>query len=338
VGLFGRAAAESVGVFWGDTQIVSQKIDESGDDTADVLIFQSGFGEGEHKKFVVRTAGGTKVAPPVTDAKYILPRKDVAWENDRIAFRIYGGPLAGDVLNGIDVWAKRVRYHITDKWYHGDSLKGNARISYHVDHGEGADFFLVGRTLGAGGSARRVGEKVNQAGMFSSYSIKATGPIRSLFSVTYRRDSSNGSSLMEEKIYTLDAGMNLNKIEVRYPAGPDSGAPTAVGLVKRSKTKPKGDAEEGWLSLWGQTDDDSSSGFLGTGVVLPPTSKCTIIEDSLHHLIVGTADLPNHFTYYAGAGWTKSGDFASEASWQEYLTLAARALRSPLQVTISLRK
>jgi hypothetical protein len=169
--------------------------------------------------------------------------------------------------------------------------------------------------------------------MFSSYKIRARGPIRTIFSVSYFRDS----SLMEEKIYTLDAGMNLNKIEVRYPPRPDSGSLTAVGLVKRSNAKSEGDADEGWLSLWGRTDADSSTGFLGTGVVVPAVSKCTIQEDSLHHLIIGTPDLPNHFTYFAGAGWSKSGDFASESSWREYISRAALALRSPLQISIRIR-
>jgi len=331
--VFKGAAAESLGVFLADSQIVSQKIDETGDDTADVLIFQSGFGEGEKKTFVIRKVGGEMTVPSVTDAKYILPRKDVAWENDRIAFRIYGGPLAGDVLNGVDVWAKRVKYHVMDKWYHGDSLKGKARISYHVDHGEGADFFLVGRTLGAGGSARWTGDSLDQAGMFSSYKIRAKGPIRTSFSVSYLRDS----SLMEEKIYSLDAGMNLSRIEVRYPARPDSGSETAIGLVKRNMVTAEGDADEGWLSMWGPTDADSSNGFLGTGVVVPSVSKCTIVEDSLHHLIIGTPDRPNHFTYYAGAGWSKSGDFPSEASWREYISHAALAFRSPLQISIRIR-
>jgi pectinesterase len=331
--VFGGAAAESLGVFVADSQIVCQMVDETGDDTADVMIFQSGFKEGEHKTFVVRKGGSRMATPAVTDAKYILPRKDVAWENDRIAYRIYGGPLAGDVLNGLDVWVKRVRYHIIDKWYNGDSLRGGARVSYHVDHGEGADFFLTGRSLGAGGSSRMIGDKLDQAGLFSSYKIRATGPIRSVFTVTYRRDS----SVMEEKTYTLDAGMNLNKIEVRYPSGPDSISPTAIGLVKRANTKAAGDADEGWLELWGRTDADSTTGFLGIGAVVPPASKCRIVEDSVHHLLIGTADRPNHFTYYAGAGWTKSGDFTTEDSWKEYISRAARALRSPLQVTIRIR-
>lgn len=318
-----------VGIFESGRQLVSQKIDEDADGVPDKLVFQSGFAAGETKKFDVREAGESAESIAVTDAKYTLPRKDVAWENDRIAFRIYGGPLAGDVLNGLDVWTKRVRYHIIDKWYGGDSLKGKARISYHVDHGEGADLFQVGRSLGAGSSARWREGKLDQAGMFSSYRIIATGPIRAMFSVTYRRDS---AAVMEERTYTLDAGMNLNRIDVGYPAGPDSGLETAVGLVKRRGTFPSADTAAGWLALWGPTDEDSTNGFLGTGAVIAPESRCRVFEDSTHQFIAGTAQGGLHFRYYAGAGWTRSGDFRSASDWQEYLSAFARSLRYPLQI------
>ena len=66
----------------------------------------------------------------------------MAWENDRIAHRMYGFALnspvaaaAGERLrgSGIDVWAKRVTYPIVDRWY----AKGHDQ--FHKDEeGEGA--------------------------------------------------------------------------------------------------------------------------------------------------------------------------------------------------------
>ena len=40
-------------------------------------------------------------------------------------------------------------------------------------------------------------------------------------------------------------------------------------------------------------------------------------------------------TYYAGAGWDKSGDFPTLAAWDAYLDQAARRLASPLTVTLA---
>ncbi len=63
--------------------------------------------------------------PTKTFARYVPERlDDFAWENDRIAHRIYGPALetaaAGGfqmIASGIDVWSKRVRYPIVDRWY-----------------------------------------------------------------------------------------------------------------------------------------------------------------------------------------------------------------------------
>jgi pectinesterase len=194
--------------------IVHQIIDIDANGTPDLLLFQSSFKKNEKKQFTIMKVETNVPVESITDAKYILPRKDVAWENDRIAFRIYGGPLAGDVRNGLDVWVKRVRYHIIDKWYDGDSLKGKKRISYHVDHGEGADMFNVGKTLGAGGSALWVDSMLCQSGLFTKEQIIATGPIRAMFTVTYDTVCGDGQTFQEEKTYTLDAGENLNRISL----------------------------------------------------------------------------------------------------------------------------
>lgn len=71
---------------------------------------------------------------------------DFTWENDRIAFRMYGPEMwtipAKRCGSGVDVWVKKVRYPIINKWY--------KRKSYHRDEGEGADIYKVGKTLGCG--------------------------------------------------------------------------------------------------------------------------------------------------------------------------------------------
>lgn len=53
---------------------------------------------------------------------------DLAWENDLVAFRIYGKqPNANSGLSGIDVWHKKVSYPIVDKWYR-EHLEGKVII------------------------------------------------------------------------------------------------------------------------------------------------------------------------------------------------------------------
>lgn len=313
----------------------SQLIDKDGNGTPDLLIFQSSFKKMETKEFTIGAGQVFQCPEAVTDAKYILPRKDVAWENDRIAFRIYGGPLAGDVRNGLDVWVKRVRYHIMDKWYNGDSLKGKARISYHVDHGEGADMFNVGKSLGAGGSAIWLDSGMFQTGLFTEQKILTVGPIRTMFTVRYDTVFIDGSKLSEEKTYTLDAGENLNKIDLKYIGLSKKGPVNVVaGLVKRPHTHAFSDTTNGYLSLWGDINEDTTNGYLGTAIIIPKNSYREVREDSIHYLIIGQSTEEKTLTYYAGAGWTRSGDFASEEEWNNYLKTFTLRLENPLRVIV----
>jgi hypothetical protein len=329
-------ARYSVSVFENQNEIVCQVIDMDGNGLPDLLLFQSGFKSREEKTFVVRAEPAKLAIPVQTNAKYILPRKDVAWENDRIAYRIYGGPLAGNVLNGLDVWVKRVRYQIIDKWYDGDSLKGKKRISYHVDHGEGADMFDVGKSLGAGACGLWINGKIDQPGLFVRQQIAATGPIRTIFTVWYEKDSIGGLPFREEATYTLDEGKNLNRIQVRY-SGIDLNDPIhiAAGLVKRNNVQRFSNNDEAWLSMWGPVNSDSTNEFLGTGIVIPGGSFEEVVDDSSHCLIIAAASADRSLTYYAGAGWTKSRDFATMNDWNSYLSQWSRCLKWPLNIIIS---
>lgn len=305
--------------------------------TSDEFLFESDFKPNERKSFVIRELASAPVkAQSLVDGQFVPPREDYAWENDRIAFRMYGPAMAKEVDNGIDVWTKRVRHLIVEKWYRGDEDTGSAKIPYHVDHGEGADFFSVGRTLGGGSSGIWHNKKVHQSGVFTSQKTIVNGPLRVTFELTYDRWNIEGKRLTEVKRISLDAGQNLNKIEVMFAGLPsDSLLQIACGLVKRKNTTSSGNEKHGWLSLWGPTNDDSANGSLGTGVVVPKPAFVGMNEDSSQFIIIGKTVPERTFTYYAGAGWTKSGDFATEAEWKDYLDAFARRVASPLHVTLT---
>ena len=64
-----------------------------------------------------------------TFCRFVPERSDdFAWENDRIAFRMYGPALerTGEISSGIDIWAKRTRKPVIERWYY--------RTDYHKDH------------------------------------------------------------------------------------------------------------------------------------------------------------------------------------------------------------
>jgi pectinesterase len=325
-----------IGVFERDSALICQNVDLNDDGTMDELVFQSSFAPGETKTFSVRRAPGQRLLPFRVDVRFVLPRADLAWENDRIAFRMYGSPLAGDVRNGIDVWTKRVRYLIVEKWYQESALVKGPKDTYHEDRGEGADFFSVGKSLGAGSSGIWYDGGLCQPGLFSAHRIIATGPIRAMFELTYDSLIVGRKIMKERKIITLDAGQSLNRIEVRYSGFPRRDSIIFVaGLVKRKNVKDYADQQHGWISLWGLTTDDTTNGYLGTAVVMPKGSFRGTLQDRDHALISGYAHENRPVTYYAGAAWTRSGEFGSAGEWNAYLTAWALRLDSPLVVAMS---
>jgi pectinesterase len=316
--------------------LVTQLIDEDQNGIPEEIIFCTNFKARETKQFVIKAVNKQIEAyQSLTFAKLMIPREDLAWENDRNAFRIYGPPLAKDVNNGIDVWTKRVRYPIVEKWYKGDEAPDSVRIPYHEDHGEGADFFSVGRTLGAGGSALYSNGSLYQPGVFTASRILAAGPLRTMFEVTYKPVEFNGRNISEVKRFTLDEGSNLNKIEVTYIC--DSSNNTvqfAAGLVKRKDVKVYYDKKNQWISLWGLTNEKEENGSLGTGIIMSKKAFNGISEDSVHVLLLGKAKLGIPSVYYAGAGWTRSGDINNADEWNNYLKEFSLRLNSPLKIKI----
>ncbi len=289
------------------------------------------------RTYVIRQEVDTaKPGQSAVDGRYVLPRCDYAWENDRIAFRMYGSLLAGDVRNGIDVWTKRVRSLIVEKWYRESEGSPPGKDTYHIDRGEGADFFSVGRSLGAGGSGLWHNERLYQPGVFSSWKTLSNGPLRASFELTYDSVRVEGTVYRETRRITLDAGENLCSISVTYE-GPRSGGPLqfALGLVKRRDTKLTKDAGTHRMSLWGPTNADPANGELGTAVMIPPDAFVGFAEDSTQYLLIGKGTTGVPHTYYAGAGWTRSGDFASEQDWQEYLSRFAARRQEPLGVRVT---
>ena len=231
--------------------LTSQSIDENGDGIDDVLLFQSSFKANEEKQFILYPAGRQDFkktdVKTLVDGQFMLPREDFAWENDLIAFRVYGSPIAGNVLNGIDAWTKRVHYPIIEKWYEGE--ENVPPVVYHEDHGEGADFFSVGRTLGCGGAGVLQNGKLIQAGLFSFYRVITNGPLRVSFELYYPDWQIDTVKYLEVKRITLDAGQQLNKIETRFipeiPAAKE--LMVAAGLAKRKNTVLTRGTDNRWL-------------------------------------------------------------------------------------------
>ena len=305
----------------------------------DDLIFQHDFPAGS------KTATFTveKTDKPVLPfeqkvfARYIPERlDDFAFENDRLAHRMYGPgldtPAAGKsrmISSGIDVWLKRVSYPIVDRWY----LKGHD--AYHIDSGEGFDMYSVGTNRGCGGTGIWDGSKLHVSHNWKTWKVLANGPIRAVFELSYDTWDAAGVKVSEVKRFTVDAGRNLHQVDSTFVAeGASKPLTVAIGLSKHKEAKTellKGE-KNGWLSLWEQYPKE---GQLGTAVVLPPGAGTGLAEDEGNHLILANAESGKPLRYYVGAGWDRSGHFKSKADWENYLKAFAQRVASPIAVKYS---
>jgi pectinesterase len=320
-------------------EMISQVIDNDADGKPDELLFLANFWPREKKTFQITGEAPTQKAESRVFIRHDEPRDDIAWESDRIAFRIYGEGLkktsSAMSSNGIDVWPKSVHRLVVEKWY----TKGHD--AYHIDTGEGADFFDVGETLGAGGTAIWKNDTIYRADNFKAWKIIANGPVRAIFELRYDPWSGDGVTISEVKRVTIDAGSNLYKAESFFTAPKGGEIPYAIGLVKRPGMRGTETREKrwAWVSGWGPVaPKNGGHGELGTAVLIQRQSLRDWKETGDHYLAIGTAQSGQPATHYIGAGWTASGDFPTPQSWWAYLDMFADRLASPIEVTIGVTR
>ncbi|MCI0512642.1 DUF4861 family protein, partial [candidate division KSB1 bacterium] len=298
------------------------------------LLFQADWAPNETRIFWIAPQL-KNFSPPRSDfrtfAMFVPQRKeDFAWENDRIAFRMYGKALEAEtVSSGIDVWVKRVAYPVLEKWYQTDD--------YHVDHGAGLDFYKVGPTRGCGGLAIWKDGKLFGSRNFRRWKIIANGPLRSVFELEYDPWEAGALRIREVKRIALDLGSNLNHIESSfYTDAPASPFEVAIGMVKvQNDGAMTYHLKQGWLGYWQPADP--VNGVIGGGIVVPGENLKFLDHDN-HGLLVTTAAPGAPLVYYAGAGWSKTKLFPERASWTRYLEEYALRIANPLKITVNLSK
>ncbi len=318
----------------------------------DTFLFQVDMVPEDSRKFYILNASILPALPQPnvkTYARQIDERyRDMAWESDRIAHRIYHQDLIpgeGTLTSGVDVWVKSTRALVINQWYkNGD---------YHNDHGAGLDDYRVGQSRGCGGLGVWDGHTYYVSSNYRSARIITTGPVRSEFELTYDAWDAGNRKISETKRIRLDAGSNMSSAESTF-TGQESQLKIGVGIAQRT-----GDGviaknpDEGWMSYWQPADRDR--GNIGCAVVLPGKMEEFVTESgTLPKLSPGALTTPSNeglppvanllaiapaqtgkpFRYYFGAGWSKSGDFPHEADWESYVRQFHVRLRSPLKVTL----
>lgn len=316
----------------------------------DDLVFAYDFAPDE-RRAVFRVQAVEKATPPEPACAYarLVPERfdDMAWENDRIAHRMYGfalnTPAAGMERlrgSGIDIWGKRVGYPIIDRWY----AKGHDQL--HQDgEGEGLDLYSIGGSRGAGGTGLWDGGRLWTSDNFVSAQVLSNGPRRVAFRLSYAPwDAGAAGAVSEVKQITMDCGRNLDSVASTFDLGVPE-ATAAIGITEHAPPEgyPAGvlvkDPDGRWMSWW----EENREGGLGVAIILaagetaagfayePPARA----PGNGNHLLLVKARDGVPVRYFAGAGWTGSGQFTDRAAWEQFVRAQAARAREPLRISVS---
>ncbi|MDP3394598.1 DUF4861 family protein [Sediminibacterium sp.] len=262
-----------------------------------------------------------------TYARYVPERKDdFAWENDKIAFRVYGKALEGtnENANGIDVWVKRTDQLVINKRY---GLK-----DYHTDNGDGLDYYHVGLTLGAGNIAPFINDSIYFPKNYQNWEVLDNGPLRTTFKLTYAPWNVAGDLVSMTKTISIDAGSQLSKIAIHLSTISRDSLPVVVGIIKRpGETNHYFNQANGIMAYWEPTDP--KFGTTGVGCIFPNTVKA-MLNTKEHFLTKFTIKTNSNFSYYTGAAWDRANEITNAKDWYAYLNDYKNKLNTKVNVVI----
>lgn len=322
--------------------LVIQWVDYDGDGQNDELLFEATVEAGKKAVYHIVADAKTPVPNPEVSAySRLVPERvdDYAWENDRVAFRMYGpkgqhealqGIKSSTLSSGVDIWLKRTRLPVINKWYKGYLTDP---MYYHKDsRGEGYDPYHVGNSRGTGGIGIWVNDKLQVSQNFVSSRTIAEGPLRTVFELIYQPWSDFG--VKETKIISLDIGSDFSRFESDFES--EKPVPNyAVGItLHKNEGETQRNDKEGYYLHWEKIDD----AFVGEGLVMDPRNiKQSIvfrseIPDESNLLVITKPD--KKLVYYAGFAWQKSSRVRTKEDWEDILKKQSEIIRHPLIVKV----
>lgn len=293
---------------------------------------------------------------------------DLAWENDKNAWRFYGPKMHNKGVNGFDTFTKNVTYPIQDKLYQSElgSYALNSRLqkagrggewnqlhrdnyTYHRNRGEGMDAYTVGATLGAGAPALMNGNDLILPDVYEKAEIIENGPLR--FNVKLTMYEQNG--VKEIRNITQDKGNHLAHVEVAYMKKGGMEQNNACAGIAVHESQPDAyviNQKAGYIAYADALDTPKGQNGQLYLACLFPDSKSVKLRylpmkekksGAVGHVIGQTklakpsvsedTNLITGFDYYAGSAWSKY-DVPNMAVWETLLQVYSQQLKTPLIV------
>lgn len=326
----------------GNKYLPIQWIDNDGDGKSDELLFQANIEGNKTNSYTIVADAKTPVPESkLTTYSRLVPERvdDYAWENDKIAFRVYGpkgqkealaGVNGSTLSSGVDIWLKRTDQPIINKWYKGYMTDP---MYYHKDtRGEGYDPYHVGNSRGTGGTGIWKNDSLQVSQNFVTSKTIAEGPLRTVFELTYNPWSEYG--VKETKRISLDLGSNFSKFESTFKAEKQVPNYTIGVTLHKNEGEAKLNDKSGYYLHWEKIDD----AFVGEGIVVDPK----IVEKSIaftsktpdqSNLLVITKP-QQKLVYYVGFAWQKSGQVQTQKDWEALLQKQSKIIANPLLIKI----
>lgn len=287
---------------------------------------------------------------------------DIAWENDRTAYRVYGPALqrSGEKAYGIDVWVKNTPDLEVDKRYKTElsnhpkieelkkagkteeAIEMEQETTYHFDHGYGLDCYKVGPTLGCGTPALMDGSEIVMPYCYKTYKILDNGPLRFTVQLDYNPfNIGDDKNVTEHRIISCDKGSNFNKMTVWYD-GLTKPRDMVAGVVIHSEDTKSIVCGANYVLYADPTDNPAKQNFqIYVGVLFPNGVKNTksMMYDTptngnAGHGVGMITYQPNEkYTYYFGSAWSKN-DVRTMNEWILRSEESLKAIQEPLKVTV----
>lgn len=277
----------------------------------------------------VALGSANDVDRPATYVRFIEERKeDFAWENDLAAFRIYSRFAGDGTASGVDFWAKSVDYPIVDQWY-ANNANG---LSYHKDHGQGADFYNVGKGRGTGGTGVWVDGKLYCSKNYASYKIVRNDRDRIEFILYYQPFKAGDRLIQETKRIEMVLGTNFYKISATFEAQDGKEVVAVVGLTTFGAPVVVEDPSRGLLWVDEKLSNDPRNSSMFSAVAVDPERLVKMIEYENDRLALFRAGSGEEVEFFAGAGWCfhqnngigkRSNEYRSKVSWKQLMEVYA---------------
>ena len=253
------------------------------------LIFQAGVPAKGKAVYYATKGTPQKYAAKVAGRLFTERQDEFGWENDKVAYRIYGH--GGAV--GYDLFNKNTSDLMLDYWYASEQNQDMRRVikdlgkrgykdladqvynayCYHINHGKGMDCYTVGPTLGGGANAlMEANGNLLMPSCYKSYKILDQGPLRFTVELTYPERQLNGAKVIEKRVITLDAGSHFNRVAVTYQGLPKPMTVAAGNARLMEKLGIAVPAVEGVGTIVHVAVEGSYAGYLLIADVVKPHS------------------------------------------------------------------